>query len=90
MSLPPHLILYSKSGCHLCEGLAAKLAALPLPHLEIRDITTNPEWWQRYQYEIPVLCWQDEHGSEHLLPRVSPRASVMQVQTHLERAYGAG
>ncbi len=54
-----HLILYSKSGCHLCEGLEAKLrqiTRLPL-QLEVRDITTCPEWFQAYEYEIPVLIW---------------------------------
>lgn len=87
MSLPPHLILYSKSGCHLCEGLAAKLAQLPLKQLEVRDITTEPEWFQRYQYEIPVLCWLDAEGREQPIARVSPRASVAQVQAHLEACW---
>ena len=52
-----HLILYSKPGCHLCEGLHEKLAqiqGLDL-ELEIRDITTRDDWFQAYQYEIPVL-----------------------------------
>ncbi len=49
------LILYSKPGCHLCEGLQEKLAELPL-QLEIRDITQNELWFQKYQYEVPVLC----------------------------------
>ena len=55
-----HLILYSKVGCHLCEGLQEKLkqiADLDI-QLEIREITTNPDWFDRYQYEIPVLCLQ--------------------------------
>ena len=42
-----HLILYSKVGCHLCEGLQEKLkqiADLDI-QLEIREITTNPDWF---------------------------------------------
>ncbi|PZV15627.1 MAG: thioredoxin family protein [Leptolyngbya sp.] len=53
------LILYSKPGCHLCEGLQEKLEqihSIPL-ELEIRDITTQDDWFQQYQYEIPVLFW---------------------------------
>jgi Glutaredoxin-like domain (DUF836) len=52
-----HLILYSKVGCHLCEGLQEKLEQITELdiQLEIREITTNPEWFDRYQYEIPVL-----------------------------------
>ena len=29
-------------------------------HLEIRDITTRPDWLQAYQYEIPVLFYAPE------------------------------
>ncbi|NJR57422.1 MAG: glutaredoxin family protein [Cyanobacteria bacterium CRU_2_1] len=51
------LILYSKPGCHLCEGLQEKLEQIrSLPFiLEVRDITTRNDWFQAYQYEIPVL-----------------------------------
>jgi glutaredoxin len=51
------LILYSKPGCHLCEGLQEKLQQIHTLafDLEIRDITTREEWFQAYQYEIPVL-----------------------------------
>lgn len=51
------LILYSKPGCHLCEGLQEKLEQIQSPQfdLEVRDITTRDDWFQAYQYEIPVL-----------------------------------
>ncbi len=79
------LILYSKPGCHLCEGLQEKLETLPV-QLEIRDITQDQSWFQKYQYEIPVLCYP-EASIEKPLPRVSPRASAAQVakmiQTHI-------
>ncbi|TVQ44578.1 MAG: glutaredoxin family protein [Gloeocapsa sp. DLM2.Bin57] len=74
------LILYSKPGCHLCEGLAAKLAEIENLQLdlEIRDITTQPDWWERYQYEIPVLCLK-QGTLEQPLPRFSPRTSVTKI-----------
>ncbi|XP_077214235.1 thioredoxin superfamily protein isoform X2 [Tasmannia lanceolata] len=61
------LVLYTKPGCCLCDGLKEKLnAALSLAtgsdnslhdvQLQIRDISTNPEWERSYQYEIPVLA----------------------------------
>jgi Glutaredoxin-like domain (DUF836) len=81
-----NLILYTKVGCHLCEGLQEKLAeiiSLDI-QLELREITTNPEWWERYQYEIPVLCVQVGE-SEKLIPRFSPRANVAQVQQILKQ-----
>ncbi|CAK9158333.1 unnamed protein product [Ilex paraguariensis] len=67
------LILYSKPGCCLCDGLKEKLqAALSLsgPHslhdveLQIKDITTNSEWERAYQYEIPVLARVQSDGTE--------------------------
>ncbi len=58
-----HLILYSKPGCHLCEGLQEKLSAIQSVAiaLEIRDITIREDWFQAYQYEIPVLFLVQEH-----------------------------
>ncbi|MDY6897115.1 MAG: glutaredoxin family protein, partial [Cyanobacteriota bacterium] len=56
------LILYSKPGCHLCEGLQEKLETimqapdLATLDLEVRDITTREDWFAAYQYEVPVLC----------------------------------
>jgi glutaredoxin len=51
------VILYSKPGCHLCEGLQEKLEKIEnlTFELEIRDITTREDWFLAYQYEVPVL-----------------------------------
>jgi hypothetical protein len=55
------LILYSKPGCHLCEGLQEKLekiiemGSFESLGLEVRDITTREDWFQMYQYEVPVV-----------------------------------
>ncbi|WP_071190881.1 glutaredoxin family protein [Trichormus sp. NMC-1] len=80
------LILYSKPGCHLCEGLQEKLEQITDPsfELEIRDITTREDWFGKYQYEIPVLYLiQDDSEVEHPVTRPSPRASVTQLQQML-------
>lgn len=81
------LILYSKPGCHLCEGLAEKLdqvTSIALD-LEVRDITTQPAWFEAYQYEIPVLVWRSPSG-ERVLPRLSPRAPVSQLEKLLHQS----
>ncbi len=80
------LILYSKPGCHLCEGLQEKLAAVENIdlELEIRDITTNEDWFAAYEYEIPVLC-QKIATEEKPLPRLSPRASVSKLEQMLQK-----
>ena len=57
------LILYSKPGCHLCEGLLSKLETIKQTpdfaslDLEVRDITTREDWFAAYQYEVPsIVC----------------------------------
>ncbi|XAR62791.1 hypothetical protein NMG60_11017670 [Bertholletia excelsa] len=89
------LILYSKPGCCLCDGLKEKLHAafsLSAPEplhdvdLQIRDITTNPEWERAYQYEIPVLARVLSDGTEEILPRLSPRLGVELVQKKIAAA----
>lgn len=80
------LILYSKPGCHLCEGLQEKLEQIRSLsfELEVRDITTREDWFSAYQYEVPVLCRKAVGREEHL-PRPSPRATVPQLQQMLQK-----
>ncbi|XP_062220413.1 uncharacterized protein LOC133919881 isoform X1 [Phragmites australis] len=93
---PRRLVLYTKPGCCLCDGLKEKLRAASLltgtPYslasleLQERDITTNPEWERLYQYEIPVLAKVLPDGTEEVLPRLSPRLSVELVQKKIYSA----
>lgn len=91
------IILYSKPGCHLCEGLIEKLEQITHHNskssnkdanisftLEVRDITTREDWFAAYQYEIPVLfLWRGETEYLQSVPRPSPRASVQQLENLL-------
>ncbi|MBN3923332.1 glutaredoxin family protein [Nostoc sp. NMS4] len=82
------LILYSKPGCHLCEGLQEKLEQIQNLsfELEIRDITTREDWFAAYEYEVPVLYLSNHRGAEEkALPRPSPRASVQQLEQMLRK-----
>ncbi|NJL82997.1 MAG: glutaredoxin family protein [Chloroflexaceae bacterium] len=81
-----HLILYSKPGCHLCEGLQTKLRQIQglKIQLEIRDITTREDWLNAYYYEVPVLyCQRNNHIIP--IPRPAPRVSVAQLEAHLRK-----
>ena len=80
------LILYSKPGCHLCEGLQEKLKQVRQVEfeLEIRNINTRDDWFSAYQYEIPVLC-QKLPNEEKPLPRISPRATVARLEQMLQK-----
>lgn len=84
------LILYSKSGCHLCEGLLEKLEAIAAQRedmtIEIRDITTDAEWFAAYQYEIPVLRYRDAKRVEYPIRRPSPRLDAAQLEKWLQKS----
>jgi hypothetical protein len=85
-----NLIVYSKPDCCLCAGLLEKLEQIQDPsfnfdiNLEIRDITTNLNWFEKYQYEVPVLCVIKEN-LELELPRVSPRSPARKLQELLTK-----
>ncbi len=92
------LILYTKPGCHLCEGLQEKLEQIRglSFELEIRDITTREDWFQAYQYKVPVLGREASARSssssdtstkpaEEQLPRPSPRTTVQQLEQMLQK-----
>lgn len=80
-----NLILYTKEGCHLCEGLQEKLEQIQ-PNfnytLELRDITTRQEWFDIYEYEVPVLYY-NKGKEDRLIPRPSPRLSLEQLSQWL-------
>ncbi len=70
MSAPhPDLILYRRTGCHLCEDTRMALDALladrgardlPVPAVVERDIDTNEVWHRWYAFTIPVVVLGDQ------------------------------
>ena len=87
------LVLYSRKGCCLCEGLEERLRVLDLAaldpplQLEVIDIDAagfDPGLKARYDLEVPVLAL-----SVGALPRVSPRLSGDGLFTWLQRACAA-
>jgi Glutaredoxin-like domain (DUF836) len=90
------LILFSKPGCHLCEGLQEKLEQIRQSgkldfELEICDITTRPDWFEQFQYEIPMVFLahpaSDSADPPVLIPRPSPRTSVAQLVQMLQKHF---
>ena len=54
----PHLTLYSKPGCHLCDEMKHVVDAVARRvtlSLEIVDISNDPRLLELYELEIPVL-----------------------------------
>jgi glutaredoxin len=48
------LTIYSKKACHLCDEAKSVLKKYPV-ELEEIDIENDPQLFEKYQYEIPVI-----------------------------------
>ena len=79
---PARLVLYTKPGCCLCDGLKetldevlasdsilASAPALRGASLELRDVSTNEEWAAKHAMEVPVLHLRDDDGTETMRRR---------------------
>ena len=83
------LVLYTRQGCCLCEGLEERLRALePAPELECVDVDGDPELQGRYGLSVPVLAIRLADRSLQELPRVSPRLAGAGLADWLRRAGG--
>ncbi|DBB04395.1 TPA: hypothetical protein ACH3X1_012882 [Trebouxia sp. C0004] len=92
------LIIYSKPGCHLCDGLKDKVQAIldkamfqPSPlstaSLQIRNILEEPEWESAYGMVIPVMTAIKSGESEEIkIPRSPPRISADRLSDHIVKS----
>jgi len=75
------LILFTRQGCCLCEGLEERLRELGLAAegaaapLRLIDVDGDPELQSRYGLEVPVLALRSAGAPWRELPRVPPRLS---------------
>ena len=68
-----HIILYTKPGCHLCDGVLEDLRLLGFEMdllVETVDITSAPALLERFQNLIPVV---DVDGGPLLTPPITIR-----------------
>ena len=95
MSKKTKLLLLSRVGCCLCEGLEERLKALPLKKIDppltlsvvnIDEAGIPQDQRDRYSWEVPVLFLELENPSQRIeLPRVSPRLSEELLFSWLEK-----
>lgn len=75
------LVLFTRQGCCLCEGLEERLRELGLsaegtaPRLQRIDVDGDPQLQSRYGLEVPVLALRSGESGWRELPRVPPRLS---------------
>ena len=92
------LILYSRKGCCLCEGLEQKLKKISLnelnPSLKLRIIDIDEDNISeydrsRYNLAVPVMVLQSlEREIMIELPRVSPRLNQDGLFNWLQKSLG--
>ena len=74
----PHLYIYSRRGCHLCEVMIETL--LPLidgrATLEVLDIDTREDWCDAYDTRVPVLELNGRVICEYQLNRDALEAAL--------------
>ncbi|HSD48176.1 MAG TPA: glutaredoxin family protein [Pyrinomonadaceae bacterium] len=69
----PHVIVYSRPGCHLCDEAKAAIQSAGCDDqftLEEINIESDPELLRKYKYDIPVVTID---GAEAFRHRVDPR-----------------
>jgi hypothetical protein len=82
------LLLYTRAGCCLCEGLEERLRALvPPPPFTAVDVDSDPALQARWGLEVPVLALAagSSAGAPQPLPRVPPRLAGERLRQWLER-----
>jgi len=71
--MKPHVIIYSRPGCHLCDEAKASIKSAGIDDqftLEEIDIESDGELLRKYKYDIPVIAID---GAETFIHRLTPQ-----------------
>jgi glutaredoxin len=70
MGAKPHVIFYTKPGCHLCEEAKLEIGRAAVRGrytFEEVNILSDPELQRRYGADIPVVVIDSTHAFKHRL-----------------------
>jgi glutaredoxin len=76
----PHVIIYSRPGCHLCDEAKASILSAGCTDrftLEEVNIESDDELLRKYKYDIPVILID---GVESFIHRVNPREFLTRIK----------
>ena len=79
MSVKPHVVFYTRPGCHLCEEARAEIARSGCEGLytyEEVDILSDAELTRRYGRDIPVILIDGTHAFRHRLAAADFRQAI--------------
>lgn len=79
----PHVIFYTKPGCHLCDEARREIERAgctgQFTFAEV-NILSNPELQRRYGTEIPVILINGTHAFRHRLTAEEFRRAIQKAQ----------
>lgn len=79
MSVKPHVIFYTKPGCHLCDKAKAEIVRAGCEQLytfEEVNILSDAELTRRYSWDIPVVLIDGTHAFKHHLTAEEFRSAI--------------
>jgi glutaredoxin len=80
MPAKPHVIFYTKSGCHLCDEARRAMELSGCAELftyEEVDINSDPDLQRRYGWDIPVVLIDGTHAFKHRLTSEEFRRALL-------------
>ena len=75
----PHVIIYSRPGCHLCDEAKATIMGAGCSDqftLEEVNIESDEELLRKYQYDIPVVTFNGVEEFRHRVDEKKLKALV--------------
>lgn len=79
MDLKPHVLFYTKPGCHLCEDAKREIESAGCSDeftFEEVNILSDPELQRRYANEIPVVLVNGVHTFKYRLTAADFRRAI--------------
>lgn len=83
MAHKPHVVFYTKPGCHLCEeakGEIERAGGRDLYTFEEVNILPDPELARRYGWDIPVVVIDGVHAFKHRLTAEEFRKKILDLR----------
>jgi glutaredoxin len=80
MSDKPHVVFYTRPGCHLCDEARAEIESSGCGGLytyEEVDILSDAELERRYGWDVPVVLIDGTHAFKHRLTAEEFRRAVV-------------
>jgi glutaredoxin len=77
------LVVYSRTGCHLCEDMEQQLAELKDElgfTLKVIDIQGNKDLEEKFGIKVPVLMAEEQEICHYMLDLASLKAHLQQLK----------